>query len=383
MNKSNPPQNVSELHDRLLTLGVNVPTRTLQRWAKQELIPPPEPPRGKGRGKGSISVWHEQAISAATGVWTLRAGSGKNWSRKGLSSDTVKEVMKSAAKVRTHPTVELSIPEDTREDDDPPIEDVTLSVSVNCPPRLKQFIIPYVIATVKVCSRGWGPEQLAVVTFSWSGSVKKVKKDDGSGWDCKRGLLRVSVDSAESGKDQLCFLVGGEDVREWMSADRAMLRSLRKTLPPFFRRLRLLMSHLRKADPQFIGVLRSLMDELHDGDPQFYEKLRTLMVAIRKSETDPRFYEKLRGLMDRLSESDPQFCGNLKRLVDTISKWDPQFYGKLTTPIPTHIRRSLAADPIHIRDEDDTSKKPTSDIRVVRMRTVAIRRPQSDTKGED
>ncbi len=291
------------------------------------------------------------------GVWTLRQGSGKNWSRRDVSSDTVKAVQKYAAKVRTHPTVELSIPEDTGEDCDPHIEDVTFSVLVDCPPKLEQFISPYVIATLKTCRRGWGPDQPAMVTLSWSGSVKKVKNDDGTGWVCKRALLRISVDSVKHGKDSMCFLVGGEDVRKWMSADRAMLRNLRKTLPPFFRRLYLLMSQLRQADPDFIGVLRSLMAELRDGDPLFYDKLRRLLVAIRKSEADPLFDEKLRGLLDALNESDPQFYVNLKRLIQTMSKSDPQFCGKLILPIPTHIKRSLAADPIHIRDEDDTFEK--------------------------
>ncbi|MGB9212011.1 MAG: hypothetical protein WCB91_03830, partial [Halobacteriota archaeon] len=308
-------------------------------------------------GKTSISASSEQAISTAAGVWMLRGGSGNHWSRRVMSWKTMKQVQKCTAKVRTHPTVELSIPEDTKEDYDPPLEDVTFSVSVSCPPRLEQFIIPYIITTEKARS-GWGVDERAVVTFGWSGSAKKkFTKPDRSRWTVTRTLLQVSVDASESDKDELRFFVGGEDVREWMSADRAMLRNLRETLPPFFKRLRLLMRHFRDRDPQFIGVLRSVMGELRDGDPQFYEKLRKFLVAIRKNETDPRFYEKLRGLMDTLNQSDPQFYGNLRRLVDTISTWDPQFYGKLTTPIPTHIRRSLAADPIHIRDEDDTFEK--------------------------
>ena len=227
MNKSNPPQNVSELRDRLHTLGVDVSTRTLQRWAEQGLIPRPEPPRGKGRGKGSISMWPEQAICAAAGVWMLRGGLGPHWSRRTMGWMTIEEVRKYAAKVRTHPTVELSIPEDTREDDDPPFEDVIFSVSVNCPPRLAPFIIPYVIATEKA-RRGWGLDQPAVVTFNWSGSAKAVDRSSAA---ATRELLGVSVDPAHSGNDELRFLVGGEDVREWMSGDRAIHRNLRKELP--------------------------------------------------------------------------------------------------------------------------------------------------------
>jgi hypothetical protein len=88
---------------------------------------------------------------------------------------TIKEVQKCAAKVRTHPTVILSIPDDTGDEHDPPTEDVIFSVAVNCRPSLDRFIIPYVITTEKV-RRGLTNDQPAVVTFKWSGSAAAVDR---------------------------------------------------------------------------------------------------------------------------------------------------------------------------------------------------------------
>ena len=270
-----------------------------------------------------------------------------------MDCETIKEVQKFAAKVRTHPTVILSIPDDTRDEHDPRIEDVIFSVAVNCRHSLDRFIIPYVITTEKV-RRGLTHDQPAVVTFNWSGSVTAVDRSSAAP---KRELLGISVALAQNGNDELRFVVGGEDVREWMQASRATYRTLRKELPPFFIRLRLLMRRLRDDNPQFIGALRSLMSRFRENDARFYKKLRRLLLTIRNGETDPQFYEKLNALLNTIFKSDPKFYEKLMMLLATIRKSDPQFVAMLTLRPPTQIVRTLAAEPIRIRDEDDTYQK--------------------------
>jgi len=221
MNESNPPQNVSELRDRLHTLGVDVSTRTLQRWAKQELIPQPDPPRGKGRGKGSISVWSERAICAAAGVWMIRGGLGGHWSRRILSKETAKKVQHVAAEMYTRPMVLLSLPEDTTDEDDPPLETVTFAL--DCPPNVEPFLFPYLIATEKA-RHSWSLGRAAVVSFEWAESAKGTAK--GSHVDT-RELIRISVAEAPHGKNELRFLVGGMDVRAYILKSRQIMRDLR------------------------------------------------------------------------------------------------------------------------------------------------------------
>jgi hypothetical protein len=360
-NERDQPLNMNGLRNRLLTLGVCVPKRTLWNWAENELIPSPEKREkrpGLGRGKGRTAwVWPESAIWTAAGVWALRGGSGKNWSRKDLSSDTVKEVQKFAAKVYTHPYVLLSIPYDTRDDHDPPRNDVALSVSVDCSPKIERFIIPYVMATQKA-RRGWPLNKPALITFRWGNSVSKSQ-----GGAFERPLDEVSLSEAPHAKDEPRFYINGLDVRERLLQDRAFMRDLRQSSPPFFQRLRSLMRKLRENDPHFIelhkgeflliNVLRSLIRELSKDDPLFHDKLRSLMRALRESENDPQFYEKWGSLITAIRKRDPKLCKKLTLLMRAIGGRDFFFIEKLRLRIPTRMKLSLAIEPTDTKDIGD------------------------------
>ena len=332
-NQRDQPLNMNELRNRLLTLGVYVPKRTLWNWAEKELIPSPErreKRRGLGRGKGRTAwVWPESAVWNAAGVWALRAGSGKNWSRREISSETVKEVQKFAAKVYNHPYVVLSIPHNTRDNYDPSLEDVGLSVSVDCPPKLKRFIIPHVTAILKAFW-GWRLKEPALITFRWGNSVSK--SESGA---FERPLDEVSLGEAPHAKDELRFIVDGRDVRERLLQDRVFMRDLRQSSPPFFQRLRSLMHKLREDDSRFIEfnkgklplieMLRSLIREQSEDDPQFYDKLRSLMHTIRESENDPQFYDKLGLVISTIRKRDPKLCEKLD-VVNGCDWWQRLFF---------------------------------------------------------
>jgi hypothetical protein len=344
------PLNIDELRDSLLTLGVNIPERTLWRWAQKGLIPSPEK-RGLGRGKGTtVSVWRDNAVWQAAGIWALRAGFGNNWSRSEMNAETIKTVQQLAAKVYGHPKVLLSIPDNTSDDDDPPVEDVAFSVSADCPPKLEPFIIPYVTAILKAFW-SWRLKEPALITFVWRNSA--TKSESGT---IERPICKVSLGEAPHAKDELRFIVDGRDVREWLLQDRALMRALRQRNPPFFQRLRSLMRKLREDDPRFIELnsgqspiielLRSLIRKFSKDDPQFYGKLRSLMYKLRESENDPQFYEQLTLFISTIREQDPKLYEKLALLTRAIGGRSFDFIEKLRLPIRTAMKLSLAKEPL-------------------------------------
>ena len=176
-NKLDQPLNMNELRNRLQMLGVYVPKRTLWNWAEKELILSPER-RGKTarswsrQRKNCVGLARERSYGTRLAFGRCVPVPERIGARREISSETVKEVQKFAAKVYNYPNVVLSIPHNTRDNYDPPLEDVGLSVLVDCPPKLKRFIIPHVTAILKAFW-GWWLKEPALITFRWGNSVSK------------------------------------------------------------------------------------------------------------------------------------------------------------------------------------------------------------------
>jgi hypothetical protein len=353
--KRERPLNTRELLSRLHTLGFNERERTLERklwrWAHEGLIPSPEKRRGLGQGQGSTaSVWPESTVWKAAGVWALRDGSGKKWSRKERGAKIIKLVQKFTKKVWTHPYVALSISDDTRDDYDPPLQDVACSVFIECSTKIESLIILHFLAIVKAFW-GWPIKAPALVTFYWGDPVRVSESGE-----FERPLDEISVNEAPDAKDDLRFIVDGRDVRERLLRDRALMRKLRQSSPPFFERLRSLMRRLRESDPRYVKLnngqppltelLRSSIHEFGKDDPQFYTKLRSLMRTLRESENDPQFYEQLKLLTSTIREQDPELSEKLAVLKRAIGGRSFGFIEQLRLPITTSIKLSLAKEPL-------------------------------------
>ncbi|MGZ4848377.1 MAG: hypothetical protein ACXVIS_07550 [Halobacteriota archaeon] len=232
-----PPQNVKQLQKRLHDLGVTVSTRTLTRWAKQGLIPPPDPPRGRGRGKGSVSVWPQRAICMAAGVWILRNGSGKNWSRRKMDHETVKNVQRVASEMYKHPTVLLSLPTSTLDEDDPPLSAVHLMF--RCAPKLEPFLFPYLVATEKA-RRSWSVKRPAVITFEWAYFPRATQRAEETVLPFSSvKFVQTSAVKAPNGPDRIQVLVDGADIRGILLTIRRNARILQATLPDVYKQWRL------------------------------------------------------------------------------------------------------------------------------------------------
>lgn len=223
MPEDTPLQNINELKDRLRKLDICISKSTLWRWVKNGLIPPPKKPGDKSRVKG---VWDREAIIDAAGAYVLRGGSGQGWSHRAINDKTVKEIKQFAEKLYSHPYAVLSVPDGTGDDCDPPFENIIFSAEVNCPPKIAQFITPYIIATQKAC-RGCPLKKRALVTFRWGESARM-----SAGGVYERPLYGISLSKAP--QDELRFMVGGQDVRAWLLQDRALMRELRARDPAGF-----------------------------------------------------------------------------------------------------------------------------------------------------
>jgi hypothetical protein len=221
-----PPRNVSELRDHLQALGIEVLERTLMRWADNGLITPPAWPQSRRRRLWSAAPWQERAVWEAAGVWTIRNGSRRHWSRRILSKTTLKKVQRAAAESYEHPTLLLSLPDNTKEEDDPQLDAV--AVALECAPNVAPFLRPYLIAFEKA-RHGWTRGKAATVSFEWAESAKGAK-----GEEATRELV-VSVTEALHGKDELRFLVGGKDVREHFLEHRQTDRELISKHGPEYR----------------------------------------------------------------------------------------------------------------------------------------------------
>ncbi|MGZ4864525.1 MAG: hypothetical protein ACXV5H_04790 [Halobacteriota archaeon] len=206
-----PLQSLNELQKRLTDIHVDIPKNTLRRWVKSELI----------------SLSNPRCLEGAVGVWALHKGSGDDWSRKVMTDYTVKDVRKFAKKMYTHPNVLLSIPDDTKDDCDPPIEDISFLPRVDCPAKIEPFIIPYVIATLKA-SRGRFLDEPALIVFQW-GKLRLYPNGI-----YKRFLYGISVQEAPHAKNELRFIIDGQDVRESLLESRAAMRVARASDPENF-----------------------------------------------------------------------------------------------------------------------------------------------------
>lgn len=151
-------------------------------------------------------------------MWTLRGGKKRKKTPRAI---TVKKVQHVAAEMYTRPLVLLSLPDNTKDEEEPPLETVTFAL--DCPPNLEPFLFPYLIATEKA-RHSWSLERAAVVSFEWAESAKGTAK--GSHVDT-RELIRISVAEAPYGKNELRFLVGGTDVRAYILKSRQIMRDLR------------------------------------------------------------------------------------------------------------------------------------------------------------
>ncbi len=134
---------------------------------------------------------------------------------------TIRRVQRFAKEAYTHPIVLLSIPEDTDEDVDPPLEGVTFTLE--SPADVEPFLIPHITAMEKAF-HGWNLSRPAIVTFDWSASVRGADRSSSSS---TRELFGVSVDVAPRAEDEIRFLVGGTDVRAYMLKSRQTMRDLR------------------------------------------------------------------------------------------------------------------------------------------------------------
>ncbi|MFZ0011708.1 MAG: hypothetical protein WAL97_07390 [Halobacteriota archaeon] len=211
-------QNISELRNRLIALDVEVSERSLMRWADKKLIAAPALPEHKRRRLWTAAPWLKDAIWQAAGVWILRDGSSGNWSRRILNEVTVKKVQQVATEMYAHPTVLLSLPDDTKEEDDPPLDAVDFALE--CAPNVGPYLIPYLVAVEKA-RHDWPLKKEATVSFEWAESAKGAK-----GEEVTRKLNRVSVTEPLHGKAKLRFFVGEKDVREHFLERRQIHREL-------------------------------------------------------------------------------------------------------------------------------------------------------------
>lgn len=222
---------MQELHDCLRDLGAEIPISTLKRWAYQKdkdrtLISAPKK-RGKGKGKGSVAHWSINALAEAAGIWELRSRAQR---RKIPRTAVIRRVQRFAKEVYTHPTLLLSIPDDTADDFDPPLAEV--SFALDCPADVEPYLIPYIITMEKARHR-WDLREKALVTFRWNKSAKAAGRP-GSGAST-RALLGVSVTAAPGREEELHFLVDNKDVREHVLESRGQRRKLRAMSPREFK----------------------------------------------------------------------------------------------------------------------------------------------------
>lgn len=227
-----PPRNVNELQEQLTELGVTVSIRTLERWAEQGLIPRPTR-HGLGKGKGSSSERDERALCRTAGVWILRNGSEKNWSRKTIDEKTVKQVQCAASKIYKKPAIRLSLPFNTKDEDDPPLDAVDLTFM--CAPTLERFLKPYLRATEKVRHGYHVKDAPATITFEWAdlskqGQTKRrLPFTSQIRWDVE--FVKTTIAKAPDRKDELRVLVDGKDVRKYLLAMRREDRIIRLAHP--------------------------------------------------------------------------------------------------------------------------------------------------------
>jgi len=104
--------NISELLERLKSVGVDISERTLRQWAYDDLITRPDPPlpkepksRGRpsfkkqekereiGRGSGQgFKEWSEQSFEDAIAVWMIRHPSSGLENGETISNDSIKSI---------------------------------------------------------------------------------------------------------------------------------------------------------------------------------------------------------------------------------------------------------------------------------------------------
>lgn len=160
-----------------------------------------------------------------------------------MDEKTVKRVRRAASKIYKKPVILLSLPFNTKDEDNPPLDAVNLTFM--CAPPLERFLRPYLLATEKV-RHGYRVDTPAIITFEWADRpelkkevVLRRKKGDlrieSSMPFSSVGYARTTVEDAPDGEDMLRVLVDGEDVRWFLLSHRRWIQDIRSEYPEYER----------------------------------------------------------------------------------------------------------------------------------------------------
>jgi post-segregation antitoxin (ccd killing protein) len=238
--------NVYELQERLHELGVDLSAKAdgsvnvhasvkkLKRWAYQENLISRPGRRSLGKGLGTISLWSTDALAEAAGVWVLRGG---NKRRKTPRVVAIKKVQQFAREVYARPRVRLELPDDTDENEDPPLEQVELTFDY---PRLPSdvnhsFLKRYVMTAEKVV-HGLHVEDPVIITFEWADPRPMRRRGKESVLPLSNATFIQTTTEKGANGDNLRVCVDGKDVRGVLLTLRRHARTLRGAQPEVYRK---------------------------------------------------------------------------------------------------------------------------------------------------
>ena len=138
-----------------------------------------------------------------------------------MDDKTVKRVRRAASKIYKKPAILLSLPFNTKDEDDPPLDAVNLTFM--CAPPLEPFLRSYLLATEKV-RHGYYVDTPVVITFEWADQSKgkqtrrRFPFTNKIRWDVE--FVKTTIAEAPDRKNEFRVLVDGEDVRKYLLAMR-------------------------------------------------------------------------------------------------------------------------------------------------------------------